>query len=513
MSALMQNKMFEHDNHVNRLIDEKLTQEVKVDYIHRLDKILNTKSISGVEIYSEPIMYRLDVSSNIREDNPSRTTTIHDCGVIDKLDLYCTIESWLYTIRQEKDRRVLLLHLGIVGPQRVTYAQIGRMLGLSRERIRQLYNRGYMQLAESFASHPICQVFDCDVFKLIEKLGPRFTQADLHTLLEKHIEFGIYNPIPLIKLLSDYSENKLIFRNIICENHCIEATGLPPNCAMEHIDENQIRCWFDYLSEKEIDLLNAKYSLGLEICDIRKDTVQIGKLEYWTDIYDYLKTSQVSKTIKTTYLNLVENLFSNNYLVEEDAMTKAAMHYFGLRSLDGNKLMKLLSKLYGKVYYDEEHYVWLRKGTSYQDMIDENSINIDNQKILGRMSHTDAAYMILLEAKIPLHYDEIMKIALKRELVITRSHTPGPGLNTQLYLERKRLKQYRMPQRFDALSNGVWGLAKNHQNFAPIRSACLTHSDDNIHRVNSTLPPIDLQIVPDLSYLYQRHIDYDFLAD
>lgn len=76
------------------------------------------------------------------------------------------------------------------------------------------------------------------------------------------------------------------------------------------------------------------------------------------------------------------------------------------------------------------------------------------------MSKTEAAYIILKNAKKPLHVKEIIKIALAKGMIETKGLTPESTLNADLYLENKRrLKQGKKP-RFVKVARGMWALAE-----------------------------------------------------
>jgi len=78
------------------------------------------------------------------------------------------------------------------------------------------------------------------------------------------------------------------------------------------------------------------------------------------------------------------------------------------------------------------------------------------------MSKTEAAYMILKEAKKPLHIKEIIRIALKRNLIKTKGKTPDATLRTDMYLENRRKKTRGERLRFKQIGPSVWTLVVNN---------------------------------------------------
>ncbi|MCX6759005.1 MAG: winged helix-turn-helix domain-containing protein [Candidatus Nealsonbacteria bacterium] len=76
------------------------------------------------------------------------------------------------------------------------------------------------------------------------------------------------------------------------------------------------------------------------------------------------------------------------------------------------------------------------------------------------LSKTEAAYKILKDYKKPLHVKDIIEIAIKKGLIITKGKTPEATLRVDMSLENKRRKKQKKEIRFYPLGEGVWGLTK-----------------------------------------------------
>jgi DNA-directed RNA polymerase delta subunit len=74
------------------------------------------------------------------------------------------------------------------------------------------------------------------------------------------------------------------------------------------------------------------------------------------------------------------------------------------------------------------------------------------------MSKIKAAYLILNERKQPLHVEEIISIALSRDLIQTHGKTPATTLNSDMLNENNRKSRKGEPTRFVCIGKGVWGL-------------------------------------------------------
>jgi restriction system protein len=74
------------------------------------------------------------------------------------------------------------------------------------------------------------------------------------------------------------------------------------------------------------------------------------------------------------------------------------------------------------------------------------------------MTFLDAAHEILKQAGKPLHYREITRHALERELIKTRGKTPETTMNAQLAVNIKRAEEGGPPSRFVRVGGGVFGL-------------------------------------------------------
>ena len=92
-------------------------------------------------------------------------------------------------------------------------------------------------------------------------------------------------------------------------------------------------------------------------------------------------------------------------------------------------------------------------------------------KTSKRSSWTDAAYQILLDNNKAMHYREITKQALQKELIKTAGKTPAATMGAGLYTEASRANS-----RFIKIKTGIWDLNKafrprNNKKTKPSRDA------------------------------------------
>lgn len=74
------------------------------------------------------------------------------------------------------------------------------------------------------------------------------------------------------------------------------------------------------------------------------------------------------------------------------------------------------------------------------------------------LSKTEAAYKILKVKRKPLHLNEIIDIAIRKNMIRTKGKTPASTLGADLYAENKRRKKQRRELRFRRVGQGVWAL-------------------------------------------------------
>lgn len=75
------------------------------------------------------------------------------------------------------------------------------------------------------------------------------------------------------------------------------------------------------------------------------------------------------------------------------------------------------------------------------------------------LSKTEAAYKILKNSKKPLHVQEIIKLAISRNMIETKGKTPESTLAVDLLLENRRKNKQGVKPRFIKVGPGTWGLA------------------------------------------------------
>ena len=76
------------------------------------------------------------------------------------------------------------------------------------------------------------------------------------------------------------------------------------------------------------------------------------------------------------------------------------------------------------------------------------------------MTKVEAAYTILQELGSPQHYKDILKIAIDRQLINTRSLTPGSALISSILQENDARINAGLLPRFEPLGNGYYGLTE-----------------------------------------------------
>jgi len=74
------------------------------------------------------------------------------------------------------------------------------------------------------------------------------------------------------------------------------------------------------------------------------------------------------------------------------------------------------------------------------------------------LSKTEAAYKILKVKRKPLHLNEIIDIAIRKNMIRTKGKTPAATLGADLYLENKRRKKQGRELRFRQVGPSVWAL-------------------------------------------------------
>lgn len=117
---------------------EEIGQEMKVSSrdVHSLMELLR-KTYSIENSLSDDGYQLLDV---IRDESSEKPFT-----VIDHFERVAEIESWLKTLSQA-ERRVISYRYGLGGQEPMTLDAIGKVMGVTRERIRQIENKSLLKL-------------------------------------------------------------------------------------------------------------------------------------------------------------------------------------------------------------------------------------------------------------------------------------------------------------------------------------------------------------------------------
>lgn len=76
------------------------------------------------------------------------------------------------------------------------------------------------------------------------------------------------------------------------------------------------------------------------------------------------------------------------------------------------------------------------------------------------LSKVDAAYQILKRKGKPMDVNDIIEIAIKKEMIKTKGKTPADTLRVDIYKENKRKKGKKESRRFTELGNGMVGLSE-----------------------------------------------------
>jgi len=117
---------------------EEIAEEMKVDSqdVHNLMELLR-KTYSIENTLSDDGYQLLDVISDESSEKPFT--------VIDRFERVAEIESWLKTLSQA-ERRVISYRYGLGGQEPMTLDAIGKIMGVTRERIRQIENKSLLKL-------------------------------------------------------------------------------------------------------------------------------------------------------------------------------------------------------------------------------------------------------------------------------------------------------------------------------------------------------------------------------
>ncbi len=75
----------------------------------------------------------------------------------------------------------------------------------------------------------------------------------------------------------------------------------------------------------------------------------------------------------------------------------------------------------------------------------------------GKVSMSEAAFLLLAESDEPMHYRTLTKAALRKKLILSAGRTPEQSLRSQLAMEIQRKKA---KSRFKAKGEGVYTLSR-----------------------------------------------------
>jgi RNA polymerase primary sigma factor len=117
---------------------EEIAEEMKINArdVHNLMELLR-KTYSIENSLSEDGYQLLDVIRDERSEKPFT--------VIDRFERIAEIESWLKTLSQA-ERRVISYRFGLGGEDPMTLDAIGKIIGVTRERIRQIETKALLKL-------------------------------------------------------------------------------------------------------------------------------------------------------------------------------------------------------------------------------------------------------------------------------------------------------------------------------------------------------------------------------
>lgn len=357
-----------------------------------------------------------------------------------------------------KDKKLFVGVEGLSpGSTNKTLAQMGRELELSRERVRQLYKRTQSAIIEIFPS----ETFNCLRQKIIKEFACYASSLNIYDvakIMDESYHIKKYNPISVLVMIFNLAGDK----KVMCDG-VLGLTGVQqyhPRKIWSNENRIDISRWFYGLRRSEISLLDDFYDLGLGRTEILKHTISDYLWRYLdkTGIYTYLQGSMLYGGIKEHFESVIDEVSKIGGTVSRKEILSIFVKYYDCKELNPESVCKLCAKILGGIAYDRKHFLWVAEGHTWNEFYAEKEEHTVDSRTLGKMSQTNAAYAILKRYDTPMRCRDIIEIAIKNDIILTKARNPAGGLNVLLYMETKKDIQLGRKPRFRKLDDGRWEL-------------------------------------------------------
>jgi DNA-directed RNA polymerase delta subunit len=369
-----------------------------------------------------------------------------------------SIESAL-TALPEREMEIVVKCEGLLpGAQSITFADIARKLGISRERARQLHNRA-MRLVSNSITETAIMKFAISVNILLENFSGSINMFDFQRIIPDRSSFQKYDPLACIQLMLSFIGLKIVFQGNFLNFESSSDCSQPSASGIR--DSFQLLEWFYGIGQHEIDYLNGHYGLFSDVQHILSCSISSSMWSKLSrkEIIDYLKASLLFPSVLSKWNTVTDAVIDCGGAISTDDAFDIIECAFDIIGLHRQGILILLSEMLGGITYDSNHFLWVAEGFSWQDNKKFQLTDNDNYPIDGKnISQTNAAHKILLENGSPMLYDDIVRIALEREYIKTKAKDPAGGLRTLIYFEIQKDNELGRDSRFELLKGGFLGL-------------------------------------------------------
>ncbi len=358
----------------------------------------------------------------------------------------------------ERERELILQYEGLMGPTRMpTLAELGRSLGISRERTRQLHNRALLHIKSELSLGAI----DEFITNLIASIGggAKINLYDLRSHIEKSNHFRKFNQLACVKMiLAIGGYKKAISYGFLYYRNVATIKEIP---VIEISEDDELIEWVYGIGDSESDLLNNRFDV---IIDTRRLLSHSINSSTWDNLskhqlFEYLWSSRMYSPLIERYNIVIEAVKDCGGVVSDEKVTAIMTRVFNTEGLKIVGLLKLLNEMGGNLAFDSKHFLWVADGYSWKDSSTFKTENKENDFTdLKDMSQSNAAHKILLEYGEPVTFVDITEIAIDRGYIKTRAKYPASGLRTLVYLEMQKDQELGRDSRFQILKGGYLGL-------------------------------------------------------
>ena len=358
----------------------------------------------------------------------------------------------------ERESVLILKYDGLIGySETLTLAEIGRSLGISRERARQLHNRALIHIKSELSPGAI----DEFITNLIASIGggAKINLYDLRIHIEKSCPFHQYDQLACIKMMFNLGGYKkvisygfLYYRN---------ASNIKETPIVKIGEDDELIEWFYGIGESEIDLLNNRFDVIIDTRRLLSHSINSSTWDILSkyQLFEYLWSSRIYSSLIEKYNIVIEAVKDCGGVVSNEEVVAITARVFNTDGLKIVGLLQLLNAMGGNLAFDSKHFLWVADGYSWKDSSTFRTENNENYSTdLKDMSQSNAAHKILLEYGEPVTFGDITEIAIDRGYIKTRAKNPAGGLRTLVYLEMQKDQELGRDSRFLVLKGGYLGL-------------------------------------------------------